>query len=75
VIDEPLVFEVQGRTIVVESSPTGWRAHCRANDAGGDAARDIRIPTWVTIEELPRFLAGLFDREDAPGPALVRRVW
>ncbi len=74
-IDEPLVFEVRGRTVVVESSAAGWRAHVREQHPDRDTTHDIRIPAWIRADELPRFLSSLFEPEGRHGSAEVRRVW
>lgn len=71
VLDERLVFEVEGRTIVVEPADAGWRA--QLVEEGHE--RDIRIPSWVQADELPRFLSRLFDRGDTSGRSDVRQVW
>lgn len=66
--DETLIFEVDGRTVVFEALPGGWKA--RITDAE-QVATELRVPRWLRVEELPRFLMLVFG---VAGP-VVRRVW
>jgi hypothetical protein len=75
VLDEPLVFEVHGRTVVVESAAHGWRAHYREPDGAVRTAHELRIPGWVTAEEMPRFLSGVIEPVRGKPQVEVRRVW
>jgi hypothetical protein len=75
VLDEPLVFDVHGRTVVVESSADGWRAHYREDDGSHRTAHELRIPGWVSAEEMPRFLSGVIEPVRGKPQVEVKRVW
>lgn len=75
VLDEPLVFEVHGRTVVVEAVSDGWRAHYREEDGVRRSAHELRIPSWVTPEEMPRFLGGIIEPVRGRPQVEVKRVW
>lgn len=66
--DETLMYDVDGRTVVIEALPGGWKG--RITDAE-EAVTDLRVPHWLHVEELPRFLMLVFG---VAGPA-VRRIW
>ena len=75
VLEEPLVFEVHGRTVVVEASPDGWRAHYREDNGAHRSAHELRIPSWVSADEMPRFLGGIIEPVRGKPQVEVRRVW
>ena len=75
VLEEPLVFEVHGRTVVVEASPDGWRAHYREENGAHRSAHELRIPSWVSADEMPRFLGGIIEPVRGKPQVEVRRVW
>jgi hypothetical protein len=74
-LDEPLVFDVHGRTVVVESEASGWRAHYREENGAKRTAHELRIPSWITAEEIPRFLSGVIEPVRGKPQVEVRRVW
>ena len=74
-LDEPLVFEVHGRTVVVEASAAGWRARYREEDGVHRSAHELRIPSWVTADEMPRFLGGIIEPVRGKSQVEVKRVW
>jgi hypothetical protein len=70
VLDEPLVFDVHGRTVVVEAATNGWRAHYREEAGAHRTAHELRIPSWV-----PRFLSGVIEPVRGKPQVEVKRVW
>lgn len=66
--DETLVYDVDGKTVVVEALPGGWKARCTAAERG---MTDLRVPSWLSADEIPRFLTLVF----GVASAVVRRVW
>jgi hypothetical protein len=75
VLEEPLVFDVHGRTVVVEASLDGWRAHYREENGARRSAHELRIPSWVTADEMPRFLSGIIEPARGKPQVEVKRVW
>ena len=64
---DPLQFDVHDMTIVVHRGDgDGWLAE-PIGAVGAEVPPNFRIPSWVQADELPHFLATLFDAPAGSG--------
>jgi len=66
-------LEVFGRSLLVEHTPTGWKAYTPGDDGKRRSAPGVIIPDFiVTDHELLQFLADLMHEDARPDRCTVR---
>jgi hypothetical protein len=72
-VSEPLLFDVFGKTMLVESSRKGWQLFLLGAD-GKRSAVDVPIPAFVTENELAQYLDDIFHESASSRHPCVRRL-
>lgn len=61
------LLDVYGRQLIIDAHEGGWRIMQRTNDGKRGPFFDICIPSSLSFEDIPRFLADIYHEDATPG--------
>ena len=68
-----LRFDVFGREVVIEATPTGWAAFLPGND-GKRRAAEFPVPASIDAQDIGQYLDDLFHEQATAKHPAVRRL-